>query len=435
MGSRASTVFIGPTEVAGFCAALSSGFREIGWASHTIDVGVHPFRYGPGESHSAYLAFMQWAFGWLVGVERRVGIRLLFYPLRRVLMVGVFIWAIFTCGNFIYIVGRSLLPWHIDLWLLKTLRRPVLHVYLGSDSRPPFLSGHWLADHSDLAMGSMVDLTVRRSRRQRARLQRIYNWSKFVIDNPMSALAQPHRFINWFYLGFPTTLTARGAPSASERGQGEMTVIHAPSDRRAKGSVIIDAVLEELQSEGLCFRYVTLRGVPNPEVQRMLADAHVVVDQLYSDTPLAGLGSEAAAHGCAVVVGGHGWAELEAMVPPEMLPHSLRVTEANLKEELRVLLASPARCRDLGGELREFVEEKWAAKQVASRYAQLLEGQPDEAWWVDEAQMRYVGGMGARPNAFRPLIKAIVDRHGIEGLGLSPSLGRRVADAYATSES
>ena len=231
MGTRPSTVFIGPIEVAGFCAALASGFREIGWIAHSVDVGAHRFGYGGGESRSRFLTLVQSGFRFLASIERRLGRggRLVLYPFRAPLMGMVFVWAVFSCENFLYVFGQSLLPWNIDLWLLRKLRRPVLHVYLGSDSRPPFLSGKCLADNCRLTRTSLADLAVRRSRRLRARLRRIYAWSSYVIDNPMSGLLQPGSYINWFSLGFPTIVDGIPASEGGEHHHGEMVVVHAPS--------------------------------------------------------------------------------------------------------------------------------------------------------------------------------------------------------------
>lgn len=68
----------------------------------------------------------------------------------------------------------------------------------------------------------------------------------------------------------------------SQRGDREPpskpVVLHAPSDSRKKGSVLVDPVLEGLDDQGL-IEYRRLRGVPPDQMAAMLSDSDIVVDQ------------------------------------------------------------------------------------------------------------------------------------------------------------
>jgi hypothetical protein len=54
-----------------------------------------------------------------------------------------------------------------------------------------------------------------------------------------------------------------------------------------KGTASIRAMVERLSARGLAVELVTIEGRPNAEVMRAMRDSDLVVDQLYSDTPMA----------------------------------------------------------------------------------------------------------------------------------------------------
>lgn len=90
-------------------------------------------------------------------------------------------------------------------------------------------------------------------------------------------------------------------------------LVHAPSSPIAKGTPLVRAAIKKLELEGYHFEYNELIGVSNDTVLKMLADAHIVLNQFYGFLP--GLfGIEAMAHRCAVLM------SADPQIEPDILP-------------------------------------------------------------------------------------------------------------------
>lgn len=425
-------IFIGPVEIAGFQNALAKGFQSRGWDVYIIDVWANKFKYKRVPGGRA-ISFFQKCFDLLGPLRKIKGSRIFLWPIVTFLKFWVFVLILPRCQNYIFIFGQSLLPFNLDLWILKKIGCRVLHVYLGSDSRPAYFSGAWLNLSESKSAKQKTKLAAKYTKSQSRKLNRIYRWSSAVIDNPMSGALQPGRYINWFQMGFPSEVDMEEAISKDpwEKTEGPF-VIHAPSNSTIKGSDLIEQVLDELREEGVAFKFKKLIDVPNCQVKELLSKCHVVIDELYSDCPLAGLGAESAARGCAVVVGGYGWQELRQMAPEEMIAQSILVNTETLKKKLRQLLTDETYCREVGASLRSFILEKWNVHIVAERYVQVLSGNEPRTWWVHPESMTYTGGMGAPPEKFGDLIREMINLFGVDALSLqsNPKLRERILHHY-----
>lgn len=428
-------IFIGPIEVAGFCSSLGNGFEEIGWEVNTLFTGTNPFGYC-GTGKSALVRRFQSVFDCLGELRvKKKPLRVPIAALRIILKAVFFLLILPAKQNYVFIFGQSLLPLNLDIRILRWVGRKAICVYLGTDSRTPYLSG-------DILLLTSRDVAPTRARKLKSlrakladNLARVHRCCSHVVDNPMSGILQSGKFLNWFSMGFPTVAPPETALAKDSWGKAGPLIIHAPSFREIKGSDLIESILKELADEGVVFRYRALSGVPNREVKALLAEAHVVIDQLYSDTPLAGLGTEAASYGCAVVVGGYGWEECSVLISPEMMPPSLKVDPENFKEDLRKLLTDEAACAERGRQLHRFVKERWNAATVAGRYAAVFAGEIPPEWWIDPQDLLYTGGMGATRETIRVGLAELFACSGKEalGLGASPSLERKIIADYGLS--
>ena len=217
-------------------------------------------------------------------------------------------------------------------------------------------------------------------------------------------------FINWFSLGFPIVSKSFGIESQYEKSK-VVTIVHAPSHKGIKGTELIESVVQELKSEGYNFEYVQLANVPNHEVRSFLAKADIVVDQLWSDTPLAGLACEAASAGCCVIVGGEEWSYFEESLVP--IPPSLRVHSSTLKKSLIKCLEEPKFRQRVAKDLQSFARNEWSSKAVAAKYISLFESGNLVGGWVDPSDCIFFGGCGAPKHYF----KAIMKRMGANQVG------------------
>jgi hypothetical protein len=169
-------------------------------------------------------------------------------------------------------------------------------------------------------------------------------------------------------------------------------VLHCPTDPIGKGSDRIRAAVNQVRIRGVEIHYRELVGRPNSEVLAALEWCDFVVDELYSDTPMAKFGVEAAHFGRPAVVGSYAvdwYCEALKALPPSKLCHPDHIEEA-----IYELATNPELRLRLGAEARAFVTTMWAPRQVAERLMTLISGKVPREWIVDPAALTYVHGWG-----------------------------------------
>ena len=88
-------------------------------------------------------------------------------------------------------------------------------------------------------------------------------------------------------------------------------ILHAPSNPNFKGTEEIRNTIKCLKNENIDFEYIEITNASNEKVLAELKACDLVIDQLYSDTPMATLAAEAAYCGKPTIVGGYGFEELK----------------------------------------------------------------------------------------------------------------------------
>lgn len=144
-------------------------------------------------------------------------------------------------------------------------------------------------------------------------------------------------------------------------------VVHAPSNRKVKGTDYLLAAVERLKAEGVAFRFQLVEGLANAEARRLYATADLAVDQL-----LAGF------YGAFAV-------ELMALGKPvicQLQPLDLRRLPEAMRRDLPLVHADPdsiyatlrawltdrkAELRPLGERSRAFVESWHDPVRIAER--------------------------------------------------------------------
>jgi hypothetical protein len=259
--------------------------------------------------------------------------------------------------------GRSLvgavgpLPWMWDLPLWRALGTRVVFSFHGSDVRNRRLAMHldrWSAFHfADIAVDQRQiedSLAVVRS---------------FADAVTVSNVANRPHLPEAAYL--PLSIDLRAIPAAPWPSGSVPVVAHSPSARGTKGTDFVLAGLEKLRERGVAFELDLIEGVPNAEVVRRYARAHVVVEKLVNE--------------------GFGVAALEAMavgrpvvsrvVPQVFQAHpSLPIVDADpdtFVDVMDTLLGDPARSAALGAQGRAYVEDVHDLPHTGARLERLYE--------------------------------------------------------------
>lgn len=415
---RSRGVYLGPTETAGYFARLAVGLRSIGVATMYVDLGDHPFAYP--EAPRPTLAVK------LVRAARRHADDRLWLSRtvwRAVEIAGrasLSVWAIIRCDVFVFASGRTLLGLY-ELRALRFLRKRIVVVFFGSDARPAYLDGID-ANRPDATTDQLIALT----REKRRVIRRLERYADVIVSHgPYSQLLR-REYANWIQIGIPTLMQDSTPASTGPR----VRVLHAPSNSLAKGTSLIRDMVARLRDDGLEIDYREVQGASNAHVRALIAETDVVVDQLYADTPMAVLASEAAAAGKPVLVGSLDWPTIIAGIDRDALPPSIRCAPEVLGDALRELVESPEAREAAGQQARRFVRSRWSPEAVARRYLALADGSAPREWFRSPESIRYVGGSGLARDQLRRILKAI---GGHDGDAFSvrdkPKLQRRLAAA------
>lgn len=416
-------ILIGPIEVAGYYWQLTQGFRENGVRCDFVTLDEHPFGY-QSDPPPTLIRLAR-------ALERLSRRRLLTRISSRLRWLCLLVWFLLALPRYdviIYGFGRTFLPNFLDVRIAQRFRRTiVVNLSHGGEARPPYMSGAgkavWNADGLQLASAT---------RRKAEFVRRWETYATHIVGAPYSTSPFASRsFVNAFALGLPTEpqphtakLVGHGAPHR------EIRILHAPSRSRDKGTGAIRDIIDSLKQDGVSVEYRELQNQPNSVVLTSLDWADLVIDQMWSDTPLAGFATEAAQRGCAVVVAGYGLESLQRFTTAK-LPPSVTAHPDDFEAVIRELLANPTRIREVGQALQAFVEAEWRRDIVARRWLALLSAEGFGAELIVPTEIRSIFGCGVPKDVNGVAVRAIVRTAGWEALCLKrrPDL---IADLKST---
>lgn len=422
-------IAIGPGEVAGYFSRLKSGFDAIGVPCEHYVLAADEFSY----NHSRY--FLQKPFALVMRLVKSP--RLILQKLGKLaaalLRAAALLHAIVRCDVFIMPGFGSYLGGYHELGLLRLLGKRVIVVYLGSDARPPFFSGRHLDDRNDPPTPIQIAAEARKMVR---RIRRAERHAFARVNHTATAQFFQKPFLRLFALGLPVCPPESHlkylAPGASS---GALRLLHAPSRPNAKGSQEIRRIVRELQAEGEAVELIELRGLPNSQVLESLRDCDAVVDELYSDSPMATLAAEAAMFGKPAVVGGYYSDAFPTDNADSTVPPSMFVRPEEVKSSIRRLAREPGFRHHLGCRARDFVETHWSVEHTARRFLRVVEEGPPREWMCFPSSLTYVLGWGLSTHAWQAQVERFVGEVGEAGLLLESELVVRMRQQLASVDS
>lgn len=168
-------------------------------------------------------------------------------------------------------------------------------------------------------------------------------------------------------------------PSFTQGEDRPLRLVHAPSNRKVKGSDLILEALERLREQGFAFELLLVEGMSNAEARKVYESADVLIDQLFAGW-YGGLAVELMALGKPVLV--YIREEDLKYIEPEMkadLPF-IQITPHTVEQTLRALLTMPREeLVRLARKSRAFVE-RWhdpltIARGIRADYERALKRQ------------------------------------------------------------
>lgn len=271
--ARRLKIFHGPVNIGGIGWRLSRLQRADGYQSDFWTLGEHPRKK---DADVCLQAQSRSVLG------------------RLAAMVCLFFFALGNYKIFHFYSGVSLLPWGVDLPVLRVFGKRVVMTYVGSEVRLYTIDA---TRHSHPHLLHEAGYTPEADRRRRRRL-RWHSWWCHRATAPRNLYAFvrttfPERRISTCWVNNLDIDMPDKPPPFREAPGRRLLVVHAPTSQRVKGTAYIERAIERLREQGCDFEYRRLENLTHDQAQQALCEADIVVDQL--------------------VVGGIGNLSLEAM--------------------------------------------------------------------------------------------------------------------------
>ena len=398
-------IFIGLTNIAGYYGPLSEGLVELGnEVSNVYEYQDLTFAYEGTISSAPIARIFTWLGTQRMQVTRKQFFQKLFFrSLQDLMRLPLLLWAATRHDAFVLAFGNQIFPGALNLFRL--LNKKVVMIYHGSDSRPPFLDGTQMQRYANLSDDGWVKL-VKKCQRQVRMIETKVN---YVVNLPASGQFLSRPAVSFLSLGVPCR-TDRVKPQSitGSNSGGEVRILHCPSNPEAKGTPFVRDIISNLQACGHKIKYVELHNQPNRVVHEELDKCDFVIDQTYSDTPLAGFATEAALHGKPVVVAGYCMTETASLHTRVQLPPSCYCHPSQLEQEVKQMVVDVGLRERIGRDARSFVDVNWTHLAVAGRLLEILRKGPRDEWLFDPGRVTSPGVAAASEEKVAKLLRRII---------------------------
>jgi glycosyltransferase involved in cell wall biosynthesis len=409
-------IFIGLRELSGYYHHLKQGLDTLGVESVFVNLSGHPYQYGTDDNPPA--------INMLNKITQKIGT--CFYGnwvtrviwvvfLQNIISLFLLPWALLRFDVFLF-ASNSTFFFFMDLPVLKLFRKKIIYVFHGSEARPVYLNGYVIKNSqlSSILIGILV------ARIQKIMISIIDRFADYIINIPPQAYFHSRPFISWWMIGVPHDgKDSRDVSSGRKDTPDTIRILHAPSKPEPKGSPIIRQAVQSLKQNGHSIDYVEITGRPNSEVLQELGKCDFIVDEIYSDTPMAVFATEAAFAGKPAVVGSYYVNQIKDDLPAGNMPPSMFCHPDLLEAAMEKLIVDRKFCEELGKKAREFVMTNWSAIKVAQHYLMLIDGNFPGEWLYDPLNIRYLHGCGLSEAKAKKIIAGFLKIGGKKSLCLS----------------
>jgi hypothetical protein len=405
-------IFLGLSEIAGFYVGLEQGLKELGLKVTRIDLSSHRFKYKNSHQNFLIKSYLYAAnkfknsAGWLQNYWKFNAV---------VLKALLFSWAVCTHKVFIFSYGTSFFRLQ-DLRLLKLLRKKIIFQFHGSDSRPPFIDGIFI---KQCDLEQIQQLT----KQKKQQLEKINHYADAIVDLPTMGLFHSKAFVNCLRIGLPTCVPVDMSVGASQDND-TIKILHAPSNPIAKGTQYIEDCIKELQQSGVNIELIKIQNLPNVEVLKAIAGCDFLVDQMFSDTLMPGLATEAAWFQKPTVLCGYANHVWQKSLPSDLHPPTHYCHPSELKAAILKLAMNKEYRTDLGSKAHQFVKQCWHPKKIAEQYLKIINNDLPLSCYVDPQELTYTHGCAIEETELKVFLLGYLKQFGKESLHLSdkPSL-------------
>lgn len=280
----------------------------------------------------------------------------LLHALSKLILSGVLFLKYFNRDIFVFYGGASFLPRGLDLPILKFFRKRIFFYYMGNDVQGYAVS---IKKYRYTNMRSYIK-SESRGRIYDARIAKRLAMHKKYADMQIVCAPYLSEFVAGALLA-PLVINVDDYSISSALDDGIVKIMHAPTDRGAKGTVYFEAAVDKLIAQGYPVKKILTEGLTHQEIKEAYRDCDIFVDQL--------------------LAGWYGTASIEAMATGKPVVCFLRddyrefctyfdeipIINANpddIYERLEELVKNPSQLKKVGFDSRHYVESYHSSKYV-----------------------------------------------------------------------
>ncbi|WXG47427.1 MAG: glycosyltransferase family 4 protein [Candidatus Atabeyarchaeum deiterrae] len=193
--------------------------------------------------------------------------------IKAITLIANFVKCFAKYDVFHFHFGTSLLPFYLDLPILKLFRKKIVMHYWGSEVRQMDIA----ANYTRLAKEKFEEDNDD-AKRRRIRTVSKYANALVVGDYPLLPYV-PNSLVIEKSVDL-TKYRFAGCGTNNDR----IRIVHAPSNRKGKGTKYVLPVIRRLKEEGYNIDFVLVENKPHEEALEIYREADIVIDQLLSET-------------------------------------------------------------------------------------------------------------------------------------------------------
>ena len=411
------SICIGTMEICGIMRKLNHAYRDMGIKSDCYL--LHPIS-NIIEKDAAYYNPILISYQKIQNKIRKSlfygqKIRMRLWQILEVfVLLKVFFYTLMNYDAYIFLYSQSFFKSNpflnqISEWeykILKMCKKKVVAFFCGSDSRPPYCDNSNFVNFAGLKEAT---------RRIASNVHMIEKYA-IVIDGTASAAFHTKPYISYNCIGNPVEKEEYRGESRSKNNS--VVILHAPSSIEGKGTKVIREVVRKISNQGYNIEYREVTGVPHNIVLKEMRRADILVNQMYSDTPMSMVDVEAGLNGLVVVTCGY-YAQYYKSDMPFPVPPSCFCLPEDLEKNLIFYITNKEARTVLVESEQRFIKNNWMSDQVAKKIFKLIKTGPVEEWLYDPAGCEYVWGAGCNKEQVNERVTYLIDHYGYKALQLS----------------
>lgn len=410
MKKKSYRIFIGLREFTYYCKYLKQGFEELGMQTVYVDLGGQPFNYQIDENNPKWINIINKTSQKIASFSNsNVFLRIFWVGiLQNFISFFLFFWVVFKFDVFIF-TSNSTFFFFLDYPILKFLKKKIIHVSHGSDSRPAYSNGKIKSIKSAVILSKIQKIII----------SIIEKYADILINEPSRALFHTKPFVIFSIVGLPfTEKQINNKINFLKKENKTVRILHAASIPE-KGTCQFKEIIQTLKDKNYNIDYIEITNRPNSEVLAEIQKCDFVINELYADNLSNYFFIEAAFFGKPTLTAGYYFKQIKNDIPEKYISPVLFCHPDKISENIELMIIDKKFKEELGKKAQKFVKTCWNPRKVAEKYLKIINGDIPQDWLYNPQNIRYINGWGISEENLKKRIRKIIKMGEIKALQLS----------------